>query len=187
LRDRCFQFAPVYVSAESMRWWLGRDCFAKQKCILATREEGRIEDEEDGDSNDEELPGGEKGQGHHQKKSLEERMRFAWYDQNVPPLALWVCGSDDLVDGKRLLRRFDKGREPWVEVVHSKVIEGYEHLDVLWAIDCVEEVGREILETIWKTVPANAKHRCKIPRGCQSVQPWKGRRRRIGYDSPPVE
>ena len=29
LRDRLFQFAPVYVSAESMRWWLGRECFAK--------------------------------------------------------------------------------------------------------------------------------------------------------------
>lgn len=29
LRDRFFQFAPVYVSAESMRWWLGRECFAK--------------------------------------------------------------------------------------------------------------------------------------------------------------
>lgn len=28
LRNRMFQFAPVYVSAESMRWWLGRECFA---------------------------------------------------------------------------------------------------------------------------------------------------------------
>jgi pimeloyl-ACP methyl ester carboxylesterase len=190
LRDRCFQFAPVYVSAESMRWWLGSDCFARQKCILATREEGKIEDEEDADSGDEETLGGEKDQGHRQKKnskSLKERMRFAWYDQNVPPLALWVCGSDNLVNGKRLLRRFDKGREPWVEVVHSKIIEGYEHLDVLWAIDCIEEVGKEVLETIWKTVPANAKIRCKIPRGCQDIQPWKGRRRDIDYDSPPVE
>lgn len=182
LRDRCFQFAPVYVSAESMRWWLGRECFARQKCILATKEEGRIEDEEDGESEGEEIPGGGEGKGHHEKKisnSLEERMRFAWYDQNVPPLALWVCGSDGLVDGKRLLRRFDKGREPWVEVVHSKVIECYEHLDVLWAIDCIDQVGREVLETIWKTVPAEARNRCKIPRGCCDVQPWKGRRRDI--------
>lgn len=29
LKNRMFQFAPVYVSAESMRWWLGRECFAK--------------------------------------------------------------------------------------------------------------------------------------------------------------
>jgi pimeloyl-ACP methyl ester carboxylesterase len=32
LKDRMFQFAPVYVSAESMRWWLGRECFARHKC-----------------------------------------------------------------------------------------------------------------------------------------------------------
>src|SRR2546423_5637561 len=36
LRDRMFQFAPAYVSAESMRWWLGRECFAQQKCIIDT-------------------------------------------------------------------------------------------------------------------------------------------------------
>lgn len=47
LRDRMFQWAPVYVSAESMRWWLGRECFARHKCILATREEGKLEDKED--------------------------------------------------------------------------------------------------------------------------------------------
>src|ERR1035438_7836590 len=47
LRDRMFQFSPVYVSAESMRWWLGRECFAKQNCILSTREEGHQEDAED--------------------------------------------------------------------------------------------------------------------------------------------
>jgi pimeloyl-ACP methyl ester carboxylesterase len=47
LRDRMFQWAPSYVSAESMRWWLGRECFATQKCILATREEGKLEDQED--------------------------------------------------------------------------------------------------------------------------------------------
>ncbi|CAG9944946.1 unnamed protein product [Clonostachys rosea f. rosea IK726] len=47
LRDRMFQFAPVYVSAESMRWWLGRECFAQHKCILATKEDVREEDRMD--------------------------------------------------------------------------------------------------------------------------------------------
>lgn len=37
LRDRMFQFAPVYVSAESMRWWLGRECFAKHVSHTASR------------------------------------------------------------------------------------------------------------------------------------------------------
>jgi hypothetical protein len=27
LRNRLFQFSPVYVSAECMRWWLGKGMF----------------------------------------------------------------------------------------------------------------------------------------------------------------
>ncbi|KAI4120934.1 MAG: hypothetical protein LQ338_006666, partial [Usnochroma carphineum] len=104
LRNRMFQFAPVYVSAESMRWWLGRECFASQKCILATREEGRREEEED-EGNDAAIEDffdhcnphqtEERGQGPEGKKW---RGRNAWYDEQVPPFALWVAGSDELVD-----------------------------------------------------------------------------------------
>jgi pimeloyl-ACP methyl ester carboxylesterase len=161
VRDRCFQFAPVYVSAESMRWWLGRECFAKQKCILATREEGRREEEEDGiiGESDGERKGrklnflsgvvsGAAGKGKKECKVSEREMQTgaemmenkkkrsakgstAWYNEQVPPFALWVAGSDDLVDGRKLLRRFERGREPFVRVVHQKVIEEYEHLDVI--------------------------------------------------------
>ena len=186
IRDRLFQFAPVYVSAESMRWWLGRECFATQKCILATREEGIHEDEEDEEED------------HHQythdrsifqqQQSSEDmlhkppealghtdRGRKAWYDSQVPPFALWVCGSDELVDGRRLLRRFQRGREPHVRVVHSKVIEEYEHLDVLWAMDSVEKVGKEVREVIWRTVPEDVRRLCRIPRDCERVEPWADR------------
>ncbi|KAM3074861.1 hypothetical protein ACMFMG_008274 [Clarireedia jacksonii] len=159
VRDRCFQFAPVYVSAESMRWWLGRECFARQKCILATREEGRREEEEDGivGESDGERKGkgkgfnflsGAAGKAKKELKSSEREMQTgaemmenkkkrsakgstAWYNEQVPPFALWVAGSDDLVDGRKLLRRFERGREPFVRVVHQKVIEEYEHLDVI--------------------------------------------------------
>ena len=205
LRDRLFQFSPVFVSAESMRWWLGRECFAQQKCILSTREEGRIEDEEDEEedhvirayydegavtesekrdpataantttnNNDDDdstdaaqtteprLPP-------HLNASAEERGRYAWYDAQFPPLALWVAGADDLVDGRRLLRRFDRGREPFVRVVHKKIIEGYEHLDVIWAMDCVEKVGKEVKEVIWRTASKESRRACRVPRGCEGV------------------
>lgn len=154
LRNRMFQWAPVYVSSESMRWWLGRECFAKQKCILATREEGRLEDKEDEEDdavvrrktrdrephvnprrklqrNLSSFHCATESHIHHDKT----RGRFAWYNRQFPPLALWVAGADDLVDGRRLLRRFDRGREPYVKVVHKKIVEGYEHLDVIWAMD----------------------------------------------------
>ncbi|KAL9033183.1 MAG: hypothetical protein Q9180_006085, partial [Flavoplaca navasiana] len=189
LRDRMFQFAPVYVSAESMRWWLGRECFASQKCILATREEGRREEEED----EEDEAGLEEYFDHgkaHPSEEPDERSesqqwkgRNAWYDEHVPPFALWVAGNDELVDGRRLLRRFERGREPHVKIVHTKIIEEYEHLDVIWAMDMIEKVGREVKQVLWKTAPVEAKEFCRIPEGCESIDsgiepaleyiPWK--------------
>lgn len=181
IRDRMFQFAPVYVSAESMRWWLGRECFAKQKCILATREEGHQEDAEDEmedyyhhtkKSSAEALPGGS-GDGSREVKRREQRKpkgSTAWYNEQVPPFALWVCGGDDLVDGRRLLRRFERGREPHVRIVHQKVIEGYEHLDVIWAMDSIEKVGKEVKETLWRT--CDVRDKVRIPLGCEDVGVW---------------
>lgn len=180
LRHRLFQFSPVYVSAESMRWWLGRECFASHKCILATREEGRIEDEEDREEEDsyythraehstERMLDGQS----HPDQPHPNRGRKAWFDEHVPPFALWVAGSDDLVDGRRLLRRFEKGREPHVRVVHSKIIEEYEHLDVIWAIDSVEKVAKEVKEVLWKTVPEELRVQCQVPKECEGVGLWE--------------
>lgn len=184
LRDRMFQFAPVYVSAESMRWWLGRECFAQHKCILATKEEGRLEDAED--EEDEEIW---KATGHEEsnkksgiEKALpnssdsspeipvqpDDRGRLAWYDDQAPPFALWIAGSDELVDGRRLLRRFERGREPHVRVVHAKVIEEYEHLDVLWAMDVIEKIGVELRDVLWRTAEGG-KEGCIVPNGCEEV------------------
>lgn len=179
IRNRLFQFSPVYVSAESMRWWLGRECFASQKCILATREEGEIEDEEDREDDDYYAHSAE----HSTERMLDgqsypdqphpDRGRKAWFDEHVPPFALWVAGSDELVDGRRLLRRFERGREPHVRVVHSKIIEEYEHLDVIRAIDSVEKVAKEVREVLWKTVPDSLRNRCRVPKGCAGVEVWE--------------
>ena len=155
LRDRFFQFAPVYVSAESMRWWLGRECFATQKCILATREEGQQEDEEDEEENDyvhnrdhpAELPNDDS------KGSANRSIgRTAWYDEQVPPMALWIGGRDELVDGRRLLRRFERGREPFVRIVHAKVVQEYEHLDFLWAMNAKSKVFEELNLLLYSTI-----------------------------------
>jgi len=195
LRDRMFQFAPVYVSAESMRWWLGRECFAKQKCILTTREEKILEDKED-EQEDQQEDQQQRSRSSSESDSSDteddspspsspinpnnpraglrrrntEKSRFSWYAPNTPPFAFWVCGADDLVDGRRLLRRFERGREPHVDVVHSKIIEGYEHLDVIWAMDAIEKVGKEVREVIWKTADKEARRVCRTPRGCEDIQ-----------------
>ncbi|KAH0558725.1 hypothetical protein GP486_004629 [Trichoglossum hirsutum] len=164
LRDRQFLFAPIYVSAECMQWWLGRECFAKQKCILATKEEWKLEEAEDKDSNS----GGEtshQSNNEPKQEGIERRLPAAWYNEQFPPLALWIAGSDGLVDGRRLLRRLEQGREPHVRLVHANVIEEYEHLDVLWAIDSVEKVATEVREVIWKTLPEDIRNKCRVPKG----------------------
>lgn len=177
-----FQFAPVYVSAESMRWWLGREGFAKQKCVLATREEAKLEDKEDEEDDevvrkfyvDREPHVAERSKlqrnisNYHCQKLTHQhhdatRGKYAWYNSQFPPLVLWVAGADDLVDGRRLLRRFDRAREPHVRVVHKKIIEGYEHLDVIWAMDAIEKVGKEVREVIWQIVDARAQKDCVVP------------------------
>ncbi|KAF3016846.1 hypothetical protein E8E14_011698 [Neopestalotiopsis sp. 37M] len=185
LKNRMFQFAPVYVSAESMRWWLGRECFAKHKCILQTKEEWKAEEREDmatdgplGDPTDrpvsrrDSVIGSRPSTGNNQQHSRKKpKGSTAWYDKHAPPFALWVAGNDDLVDGRKLLRRFEKGREPHVDIVHSKVITEYEHLDVIWAMDAVDQVFSEIREVLWKT--CNVRDQCRVPKGCESVPAWQ--------------
>ncbi|KAL2870379.1 putative ab-hydrolase associated lipase [Aspergillus lucknowensis] len=153
LRDRMFQFAPVYVSAETIRWWLGANGFSTHQCILATKETYLAEIEEDRiirvQNTGPDIA----------------RTDVAWYGPQTPPFALWVGGSDELVDGRKLLRRFESGREPHVQIAHAKVIEDYEHLDVLWAMDAVEQVGREVRQVLWTTMPANVRAMSVTPRG----------------------
>lgn len=177
LRDRMFQFAPVYVSAESMRWWLGREGFSQHRCILSTKEVVRaekVEEEMDGISHDD----GEMVQGMERRsfaRAVEAcrrkpRVATAWYDHHVPPFALWVAGNDDLVDGRKLLGRFERGREPYVRVVHSKVIPDFQHLDIIWAMDAVDKVFGEVKEVLWKT--CNVRDECRVPDGCEAVGEW---------------
>ncbi|KAL4739899.1 Alpha/Beta hydrolase protein [Aspergillus similis] len=151
LRDRMFQFAPVYVSTETIRWWLGADGFSTHQCILATKETYLAEINESRNST----------------RNTPPHSSAAWYGPQTPPFALWIGGSDQLVDGRKLLHRLESGREPHVHVVHAKVIKEYEHLDVLWAMDMIEQVGREVRQVLWETMPAGARALSVTPRGVE--------------------
>ncbi|KAJ5765907.1 hypothetical protein N7520_005466 [Penicillium odoratum] len=161
LRHRMFQFAPVYVSAESMRWWLGSESFAKHGCILSPAE--------DQNNCHRTSTGGDHGDDP-RDPCLGSQREIPWFGPQVPPFAMWIGGSDALVDGQRLLRRFQDGLEPHVRVVHSKVIDEYEHLDVLWAVDAIEQVGKEVRQVLWTTMPEDARSVCRIPTGVHSGQ-----------------
>jgi hypothetical protein len=154
LRGRFFQFAPVYVSAECMRWWLGRgtkaplfppkspffadvgDGFAKKKCIL-------YED-------------------------------TRWYDSRMPPVSLFVGGRDKLVDGRKLIERLREKEN--IRVMRAQIDDEYEHLDCIWALDSIERIARRIREDIWATC---GEADVVVPEGCVEV----GRGASIGKDT----
>ncbi|GAO19502.1 hypothetical protein UVI_02054330 [Ustilaginoidea virens] len=190
LRDRLFQFAPVYVSAEAMQWWLGQDGFARHRCILFAGEVVEYEERRDDVAVKTSVetfmePAIEakadmpylNNMGRDSSRTGDNVASTWWYNEQVPPFAMWVCGKDRLVDGQRLLRRFESGREPHVQLVHSKVIDEYEHLDILWAIDAAEQVFYEIREVLWKT--CHVRDRCRVPEGCEGVPAWTSSRGRV--------
>ncbi|PGH05926.1 hypothetical protein GX51_02707 [Blastomyces parvus] len=168
LRPRLFQFSPIYASAECLRWWLGKGGFADHGCILNTREQLARENEEDARYDAKIIKKGRKDEASARGVPLStdadvDVASAAWYDDRVPPMALWVAGSDQLVDGSRILRRLKGRREPYVRVVHSRVIDEYEHLDVIWAVDSIEKVGMEVRRVIWECVKDDARGVCQTP------------------------
>ena len=68
-------------------------------------------------------------------------------------------------------------------MVHSKVIEGYEHLDVIWAMDAIEKVGKEVREVLWKTAPEEARNACRTPRGCEDIEDFYHRSVKLREDA----
>src|SRR5277367_2037478 len=85
-----------------------------------------------------------------------------WYDPELmPPISLYVGGRDRLVDGGKLIERFEQVEN--VQVIRSQLDEDYEHLDCLWAMDCIERIGEKVREDIWFTTTAET---VVVQRGC---------------------
>jgi hypothetical protein len=68
----------------------------------------------------------------------------------MPPISLYVGGRDKLVDGRKLIDRFEQA-ETDVVVIRAQIDEDYEHLDCLWSLDCIERIGVRVKEDIWLT------------------------------------
>jgi|SRR5437667_12829001 len=81
----------------------------------------------------------------------------------MPPVSLYVGGKDTLVDGRKLLERFQEV-ETDVIVLRGQVDDDYEHLDCLWSFDCIERVGQKVRRDIWSTIAVDE---VIVPEGCQ--------------------
>lgn len=75
-----------------------------------------------------------------------------WFNNKLPPVCIVVPGLDDLVNPDKLVDRFrdveSKFENHDVTVVN---VPHYSHVDVLWAMDTIETVGKPLKEFIWRT------------------------------------
>lgn len=84
--------------------------------------------------------------------------KFEWFSFNrkpedVTPMTIFICGEDYLVDGRRLASHMTHyERRLYKEGQNLKVynLPTYNHLDVIWAQDCIGEIGIEVAKEIKK-------------------------------------
>ncbi|KAI5304491.1 hypothetical protein KEM56_006444 [Ascosphaera pollenicola] len=213
LRARMFGFAPVFVSAEHMWWWLSKTGFAGRGCMFwegdadpvirleevgaklepePSMEEVRERDIRTGvitEDNPAVGEGTKKRQNEYDPNSpgipaslpsnpfhppvvaphIDENT--PWFSTPTPPLALFIPACDELVDGPRLLKRLTAGKHPYTSptpsthpssstceiepnanICHVSILDDYEHLDPLWAIDSVDRVGTKIRDIVWNEI-----------------------------------
>ena len=94
---------------------------------------------------------------------LEEEMKPWYHADLMPPVSLYVGGRDKLVDGRKLMERFEKV-EKGVVLVRGQVDEEFEHLDCIWGFDCLERIGKNVREDIWNTISVDED--VVVPEGC---------------------
>ncbi|KAK0103237.1 hypothetical protein ONS95_005271 [Cadophora gregata] len=186
LRHRHFLFAPTRISSLAMQWWLSKQGFAHHGSILSSHEQVQREVEEDllqdYFRNVEGRIEEDFATSLLEKHVREPRAPESWFADGVgdgaggrtPPMAFWIGGEDTLCDGRELLNRFERGREPGVRILEGgrNVIQGYSHLDVVWACDVIERVGLGVRDAVWRSVGKEGRERFRLPKGCEAVEEW---------------
>lgn len=117
LRDRHFLFSPVHISVKLMQWWLSPD---PNKVSFKNCSHVLFPDD---------------------KSWFNKDIDF---DENRTNILMIFPRQDRLVDGERLINHF---------VYHENhnsfkiwYIDEYSHLDVLWAHDVIERVGKPMID-----------------------------------------
>lgn len=82
-----------------------------------------------------------------------ERTDTPWFDSRFPPLLVVVPALDDIVDPHKLVNRLKTVEEKVMQRVEVCELEGFSHLDPLWARDAPHKVGLPMLDFISSTRP----------------------------------
>lgn len=135
LRDRHFLFSPVHISVKLMQWWLSLDPL---KSSFKTFAEDMFPDVKTW------FPV------HSESTSMDEHLHKNEHKpvtQDWPKILLFIPRQDRLVDGERLINHFIN-HEPH-SIFKIWYIDEYSHLDVLWAGDVIERIGKPMLENMY--------------------------------------
>lgn len=158
LRDRNFLFSPVNISVKLMQWWLSPDpsklsfkygadrIFPHDKTWFPIKESTsntQTPSANKGD-NDTNSIDNAKIQKNNEINIHLNKMRNDATD--YPRLLLFIPKQDRLVDGEKLINHFiDKEDNSVYKIWY---IDEYSHLDVLWAHDVIERIGKPIIAHI---------------------------------------
>ncbi|KAL3235138.1 hypothetical protein RNJ44_02926 [Nakaseomyces bracarensis] len=117
LRDRHFLFSPVHISVKLMQWWLSPD---PNKVSFKNCSHQLFPDN---------------------KSWFNKEIDF---DENRTNIMMVFPRQDRLVDGERLINHFVYHENH--SIFKIWYIDEYSHLDVLWAHDVIERVGKPMLK-----------------------------------------
>ncbi|CCD24501.1 uncharacterized protein NDAI_0D01870 [Naumovozyma dairenensis CBS 421] len=122
LKNRHFQFSPVFVSVKLMQWWISRD--PNKKSFIKNYNDFFPQ----------------------YKKWFSKLGDDDTKQKIIPNFLIFIPGQDKLVDGQRVIKHFRNfENEASYKIWY---IEEYSHVDILWANDVLEKVGRPILQNM---------------------------------------
>lgn len=146
-----FIFNVTYVSSKLMNWWLSEwveEGFSNQLQTKEAYATGANSACTPVNSNE-----GENVRVEH-KDDLKTYFPYkeAWFDFNehkndVVPMLIFTCDEDYLVDGDRLathMKHYEREYYKVGENLDVVALKGYNHLDIVWAIDLIGRVGMVI-------------------------------------------
>lgn len=162
LRNRNFLFSPVNISVKLMRWWLSSD----PKVVSFKHGAGKmfpdektwfplINDSSDSDSDSQSHSASTPNNGsstHSEGATGEETKQEIHLNQprarytDFPQLMFFVPGQDRLVNCERLINHFINYEDNGVYKIWY--ISEQSHMDVLWAHDVIERIGKPMVENL---------------------------------------
>ncbi|CAI4047284.1 hypothetical protein SUVZ_12G0760 [Saccharomyces uvarum] len=139
LRDRNFLFSPVHISVKLMQWWLSPD---QNKLSFKKGSEKIFPDKKTWfpvAKNDDDSGNSLSNDNLHLNPKRQNSDDF-------PHIIMFIPKQDRLVDGERLINHFINHEANSVYKIWY--IDEYSHLDVLWAHDVIDRIGKPMIENM---------------------------------------